>query len=114
MMSTCMHRRTCAMLFLGKKDESMVHSIVLDDTEIEVKHYDRKTEEGHQVISIIFDVTSAEYHDITVLLYKGTFDIRVPEEGLDFRGTIINYSTSLDNLYEENQTGEFRVALQEV
>lgn len=102
------------MLFLGKKDESMVHSIVLDDTEIEVKHYDRKTEEGHQVISIIFDVTSAEYHDITVLLYKGTFDIRVPEEGLDFRGTIINYSTSLDNLYEENQTGEFRVALQEV
>lgn len=101
-------------VILGEKDENMVRNIVLNDTEIEVKHYDRKTEEGHQVVSFIFDVTSEEYHDVTVLLYKGTFDIRIPEEGLDFKGTIINYSTSLDNLYEEGQTGEFRVTLQEV
>ncbi|MFC3419537.1 DUF3219 family protein [Salinicoccus hispanicus] len=92
----------------------MADIIILDDTEIKLKQYESKETDGLHEVSFTFDVTSEEYHDIAVLLYRETFDVNIPEEDLKFRGTITNYSTSLDNLYEENQTGEFRVTLQEV
>lgn len=50
-------------------------------------------------ISIEFKVSREDYHDVTTLLYEGTFDIRVNEKGLTFRGTIQQYSTSVTNLY---------------
>lgn len=92
----------------------MAGTIILDNTAIKLKAYESKETDGVHEVTFIFDVTSEDYHDIAVLLYRATFDVNVPEEGLEFRGTITNYSTSLDNLYEENQTGEFRVTLQEV
>ncbi|GAB6994338.1 DUF3219 family protein [Salinicoccus sesuvii] len=92
----------------------MADIIILDDTEIKLKALELNKVDGRREVAFIFDVSSEDYHDIAVLLYRATFDVNVPEEGLEFRGTIINYSTSLDNLYEENQTGEFRVTLQEV
>ncbi|WP_237605606.1 DUF3219 family protein [Salinicoccus sp. ID82-1] len=109
-----MQKRNISVLFLEKKDESMVDRIILDDTEIKLKDYEAHEKDGRREVAFIFDVTTEDYHDVAVLLYRGTFDVSIPEEHLEFRGTIINYSTSLDNLYEENQTGEFRVTLQEI
>ncbi|MGK7378844.1 DUF3219 family protein [Planococcus sp. 1R117A] len=62
---------------------------------------------------IIFDfkVTSKEYHDIAVLLYKMDFRIRVPEKGLDFPASISNYSTSVTNLYNEGEVADYHLEL---
>jgi hypothetical protein len=51
---------------------------------------------------------------ILLHLYKGTFHVNVPEEDLDFQGTIHQYSTSFTNLYEKGQVGDFSLSLIEV
>ncbi|RXT06949.1 DUF3219 family protein [Ammoniphilus sp. CFH 90114] len=48
---------------------------------------------------------------MTTLLYKQSFDVKVPGSKLEFRGTIVNYSTSITNLYKENEVGDFRLEL---
>ncbi|MFP7298105.1 DUF3219 family protein [Neobacillus niacini] len=92
----------------------MVKEIILNKTSINVYKYEEKTENGLQKISVQFKVTSEEYHDITTLLYKGTFDVKVPERDLSFRAKIYQYSTSFTNLYIKGQVGDFMLVLLEV
>ena len=92
----------------------MVKEIFINDTVIKAIHYEEGKVDGLNKISIDFNVTSEEYHDITILLYKGTFDVKVPERDLAFRGTIQQYSTSFTNLYIKGQVGNFNLSLLEV
>ncbi|WP_456363039.1 DUF3219 family protein [Priestia aryabhattai] len=92
----------------------MVQEIVLNDTPIQIYSYEQEIVKGKTKVSVDFKVTSEEYHDITTLLYKSTFHVNVPEEDLDFQGTIHQYSTSFTNLYEKGQVGDFSLSLIEV
>ncbi|MGM8366185.1 DUF3219 family protein [Virgibacillus sp. W0181] len=92
----------------------MIQKVFLDDTVIHPDHYQEEKIAGLQQICIDFKVTSEEYHDITTLLYKGTFEVKVPEKGLKFTGNIQKYSTSITNLYQKGQVGEFKLCLREV
>ncbi|WP_423797964.1 DUF3219 family protein [Neobacillus sp. SAB-20_R2A] len=92
----------------------MVNEIILNNTSIRVDKYKQKLENGLHKIVIEFKVTSEEYHDTAVLLYEGSFDVKVPETGLAFKGTIQQYSTSVTNLYEKGQVGIFALTLLEV
>lgn len=69
--------------------------------------------EGKERIKAGFDfkVKSEDYHDVTTLLYLNDFIIRIPEMELEFPATISNYSTSITNLYKENEVGDFRLEL---
>ena len=86
---------------------------MLDDRLIQLGSYEEERVDGLYKVSVVFDVTSEEYHDIATLLYNGTFDVKIPEKDLKFRGTIYNYSTSITNLYEKDQVGEYRLTLVE-
>jgi len=55
-----------------------------------------------------------EYHDVTVHLYKNTFDVKIPELDLSFRGTINNYSTSRTDFTDENSSSLFSLELIEI
>ena len=66
----------------------LVKEIVLNETSIIVYKYEEEIEDHLHKISVQFKVTSEEYHDITTLLYKGTFDVKVPERDLSFRASI--------------------------
>jgi hypothetical protein len=92
----------------------LVKEIFLNDTLIKIVHYDEEKVDGLNKITVDFNVTSEEYHDVTTLLYKGTFDVLVPERDLSFRGTIQQYSTSFTNLYIKGQVGDFKLSLLEV
>lgn len=94
---------------LERDDDEMVTEIQLNDTKIKITQYDEKKIEGKTQISLTFYVTSDDYHDIATLLYKGTFDVIV----LERRGTIQEYSTSITNLYEKGQIGEYKLTLKE-
>lgn len=104
------------MIFIqtSKGDNFLVKEILLNDTLIHLENYKEEKENGLHKIFIDFKVTSEDYHDIAVLLYEGTFDINVPEQHLSFRGTIQQYSTSVTNLYEKGQVGDYHVCLLEV
>ncbi|MGG0671124.1 DUF3219 family protein [Sporosarcina koreensis] len=92
----------------------MVREIQLNDTKINITHFEEKENKNGIWISVTFNVTSEEYHDITTLLYKGAFDVKVPEKQIEFRGTIQQYSTSITNLYKKGQVGEYKLTLKEV
>ena len=92
----------------------LVNEIILNETTINVYNHEEKTENGLHKMSVEFKVTSEEYHDITTLLYKGTFDVKVPERNLSFRAKIYQYSTSFTNLYIKGQIGYFKLVLLEV
>lgn len=84
--------------------------IVLDDLTLDVKELKRDEKEG--TVYIEFDVTSEDYHNLSTHLYKEKFLVRLPgNNNEEFKAKIINYSTSLDNLYEEGQVGEYRITL---
>lgn len=89
----------------------MAHDIiVLDDLTLDVKELTRDEEEG--TVRIAFDVASEDYHNLSKHLYKEEFLVRLPgSNNEEFRARIINYSTSLDNLYEEDNVGEYRITL---
>ncbi|MEK4532183.1 DUF3219 family protein [Solibacillus sp. FSL K6-1554] len=91
----------------------MVSKIILNDRVIQLSSYEEEKVNGVYKVSVIFDVTSKDYHDIATLLYNGTFDVKIPEKELMFRGTIYNYFTSIKNLYEENQVGQYTLTLVE-
>ena len=93
--------------------KNKVNEIILDNTLIKVNHYEQEIINGLHQISIVFNVTSEEYHDIATLLYKGTFEVTIPDLVLFFRGTINKYSTSITNLYEKGQVGEYKLSLLE-
>ncbi|MGE7666783.1 DUF3219 family protein [Ureibacillus composti] len=92
----------------------MVKEIVLNDTVIQLENYKEETVNDLRKVELDFKVTSEDYHDIAVLLYEGTFNVKVPERNLAFRGKIQQYSTSITNLYEKGEVGDYHVCLLEV
>ncbi|KGR76747.1 DUF3219 family protein [Ureibacillus manganicus] len=92
----------------------MVKEIYLNNHLIKAEHYQEEQVDGLHKIYIDFKVTSDDYHDIAVLLYEGTFDVKVPSRDLSFRGTIYNYSTSITDLYKEGQIADYKLVLVEV
>ncbi|WP_433742321.1 DUF3219 family protein [Falsibacillus pallidus] len=92
----------------------MPKEVVLNDRVFQAKDFSHEEKEGAHQISFLFDVTSEEYHDVATLLYEGAFDVAVPENGLAFRGSIQEYSTSVTNLYEKDQVGEYSLTLLQV
>ena len=92
----------------------VVQEIFLDGTSIKVFNYAEEKENGLNRITIDFKVSSDDYHAITTLLYKGTFNVSVPARELVFTGTIHQYSTFFTNLYEKGQVGDFHLSLLEI
>lgn len=92
----------------------LVKEIQINDTIINVDYFKEEKVNDLHKITVYFKVSSEEYHDVTTLLYKGTFDVNIPERELVFKGTIQEYSTSVTNLYEKGQTGDFKLTLLEV
>lgn len=72
-----------------------------------------KPGEERRTVAFDFKVTHEEYHDVATLLYKGTFRVRIPSIGFEQDADIHNYSTSLDNLYEEGAVGDYHLELAE-
>ena len=97
----------------------MQTKLFIDEAEILATNFeltrfpDSATHQQLHKISFDFKVTSEEYHDIAVLLYRSDFTVRLPEENLEFPATISNYSTSVTNLYKENQVADYKLELVE-
>ncbi|MGG0737705.1 DUF3219 family protein [Niallia taxi] len=91
----------------------MVNKIKLNDTVIHVKSYKEELIDGLHSITVVFDVGNEDYHAITTLLYKNDFQVTVPEIELSFAAAIQQYSTSVTNLYEKGNVGEFTLTLLE-
>jgi hypothetical protein len=92
----------------------LVDGIVIDGHSIVISHFEMDNTSGLKRIAAHFPVTSEDYHDVTTLLYKGEFDVQVPAKEISFRGKIVEYSTSVTNLYESGQVGTFQLTLLEV
>lgn len=92
----------------------MANVIILDDRPIALNKLELIQVDGLQRISTEFNVTSEEYYDVATLLYKGEFEVKVPANQLAYRGKIVEYSTSVTNLYEGGKVGIFRLVLLEV
>jgi hypothetical protein len=92
----------------------LVNEIFLNNIPKNIEDYKEDHIDGLIKISVDFKVTIDEYHDNTPLLYNETFDVKVPPKGLNFQGTMKQYSTSFTNLYEKNQVGDFSLSLLEV
>lgn len=93
--------------------------VILNETIIDAINYNEETvkdpasnKTSHK-ITFKFHVTSDDYHDITTLLYENDFQVKVPEEDHAFQATIHNYSTSITNLYNAGEVGEFYLELVE-
>ncbi|MEW8971950.1 MAG: DUF3219 family protein [Mesobacillus sp.] len=92
----------------------LVDTIILDGYPLVINKYSSETLSGFDIISVEFSVKSEEYHQVTTLLYAGEFHVQVPVEDKAFRGKIIEYSTSITNLYKGGQVGTFKLVLKEV
>lgn len=92
----------------------MVTEIQLDQTPITVYTYSEEMINGLHQISVELKVNSEDYHDVVTLLYKGTFEVKVPSRSLAFTGKIVQYSTSITNLYEKGQVGDYCISFLEV
>ncbi|WP_436882940.1 DUF3219 family protein [Mammaliicoccus sciuri] len=66
----------------------MVENIYLDETQIPLTHFVDETVDGLYKVTIEFNVTSEAYHDIAVLLYRGRFDVEIPDKDKKFKGEI--------------------------
>ncbi|WP_051556323.1 DUF3219 family protein [Alkalihalobacterium bogoriense] len=91
----------------------LVQQIKLNEKVINATQYNYEKKDNRITISFGFDVKSEDYHDVTTLLYEQTFDVYLIEENISFRGSIIQYSTSLTNLYKSGEIGKFTLCLQE-
>lgn len=85
--------------------------ILINQHAIEVNSYKLDDIEERRLIILDFKVTHEEYHDVTTLLYENNFDVKVPNEDIEFQATIQNYWTSFTNLYKEGAVGDFHVEL---
>ncbi|WP_172198599.1 DUF3219 family protein [Saccharibacillus qingshengii] len=89
----------------------------IDDRRFEVTNLREFTvgDPGQERRAVAFDfkVTHDEYHDVATLLYRGTFRVLIPQIGFEQAADIHNYSTSLDNLYEEGAVGDYHLELAE-
>jgi hypothetical protein len=92
----------------------MANEIILDGRPIALNVFELTQVDGLRRISIEFNVTSEEYHDVATFLYKGEFEVEVPANQLAFRSKIVEYSTSVTNLYESGRIGIFRLVFLEV
>jgi len=92
----------------------MVNEIYLDDYKLNIIDYDEEIKNGLLLVKVDFNVTTEEYHDVTTLLYKGIFHLKVPDQHIDCKVNIQEYSTSITNLYEKEQIGLFRLTLCEI
>ncbi|EZX22272.1 DUF3219 family protein [Mammaliicoccus sciuri] len=92
----------------------MVENIYLDEMKIPLTFFEDETVDGLYKVTIEFNVTSEAYHDIAVLLYRARFDVEVPDKDKKFKGEIYNYSTSLTNLYQDNQVAVYRLVIKEI
>lgn len=68
-------------------------------------------EDGMSKISFSFAVSSEDYHDTAVLLYKMNFAVRVPELDLEFPAAIQNYATDRTDLYTSGQVADWNLEL---
>lgn len=91
----------------------MTKRILINDYPIETEVLEVSIKSAQKKVSLVFQVTHADYHDITTLLYQNDFTVDIPEQQLRFPAVIQNYSTSIDNLYQENAVGIFRLELTE-
>lgn len=90
----------------------MKQKIVINGYTIEVFDLTKTVVQNEKIkVSFAFEVTSEDYHDVTTLLYKNDFMVKVPDEDLEFPAVITNYSTSITNLYEQGAVGTFKVEL---
>lgn len=92
--------------------------IWLDDRRFEatgLREFAVAEQDGPERRAFAFDfkVTHEDYHDVTTLLYKGRFRLRIPALDADVQTDIHNYSTSLDNLYEKGAVGDYHLELAE-
>lgn len=89
----------------------------LDDKQIHAKDFEKErvevagSKDGVSKISFSFAVTSEDYHDTAVLLYKMNFSVRVPELGLEFPAAIHNYATDRTDLYKAGQVADYYLEL---
>lgn len=91
----------------------MAKKLILNNRVLILKEYKESKKDGLIHISVEFQVTSEEYHEIATLLYEGEFEVMVPEKNLKFRGRMIEYSTSITNLYKSGQTGTYKLSILE-
>ncbi|RLL42152.1 DUF3219 family protein [Oceanobacillus piezotolerans] len=73
--------------------------------------YKEKQADRRMKIGFKFNVNSENYHDVTTLLYKNDFVVEIPEDKVVFSAVIGNYTTSITNLYKENNVGKFSLEL---
>ncbi|MEH7237441.1 DUF3219 family protein [Bacillus sp. JJ1562] len=92
----------------------MITAIYLNDYKLEVSNYQEDNINNFLLVKVDFKVASKEYHEITTLLYKGDFELKVPERNLACKVMIQEYSTSITNLYEKDQVGDFTLTLREL
>lgn len=95
----------------------MITEVILDDYVLRVSNFEECFLKEKDLKTILFDFKvkgGNEYHDVTVLLYKTTFDVKVPDRDLDFKGTIFNYSTSRSDFEDENTEADFHLEIHEV
>lgn len=89
----------------------------IDNTQIKATDFKEEhvqisdAEDDVKKISFSFKVSSEEYHDVAVLLYKNDFQIRVPDVNLEFPATIHNYATDRTDLYKEGQIADYYLEL---
>lgn len=52
---------------------------------IDLEEYEETEKNGLMKVFLHFKVSHENYHDITTLLYKRTFDVEIPEKGFTFK-----------------------------
>jgi hypothetical protein len=92
-------------------EKIFINNFLIEADQLHVSNADKEPEP--KKISISFQVTHKDYHDVTTLLYENDFIVEVPTENLKFPAQIHSYSTSVTNLYKENAVGDFKLELQE-
>ncbi|WP_458122494.1 DUF3219 family protein [Paenibacillus sp. Z6-24] len=97
--------------------------IQLGDLEIHGLHYEEKQfvdaskPDSAELRLITFDFVitgSQEYHDVTILLYNPTVDVRVPDRQLQFQAAVHNYFTSVPKFEKDTDTVDVHLELIEV
>ncbi|HLR09539.1 MAG TPA: DUF3219 family protein [Bacillota bacterium] len=88
----------------------MINNLTIDAFHF---HHDIVVKDGKQLQKVSFDfqVTSTDYHNVTTALYANDFIVNVPGKNLEFSAVIDNYATSITNLYEEGNVGDFHLEL---
>lgn len=89
----------------------IINHVTIDATNFYQEMVTNNTGKDIIKIGLDFKVKSADYHEITTLLYANDFHVKVPVKGLEFQATIHTYSTSITNLYEKDNVGDFKLEL---